>query len=769
MNLKGVLKTRHSIFFSWLRSYILILLIPIAFTGTVYFINIKTLEKEVNRVNLAMLKQVQLTMDNILKDAERLGYDIAFNPYIQSLTNLEESQWLDNQYTVYQVLEEFKRMDVTNGYIKSFYIYFKNLDAVISSKTASKTDLMYSVLGHNADIKLENWKEMLQATHTGSYTSISDKKDNNKHARTIAYLRSIPISDLENPPATIVILFNENRFMEMIQNIQRVHFGDIFIVDKNNNTLACTAAYNLSDIIQFNELMNNNGKILKGKEKEPIIVSHTQSAVSELKYVSIVPRKIVMEKIDYSRNIMFASIIFCLILGVVVSVLLTHRNYNPVRKLINLWDGKIKGTYGNSDNEYQLIYNAIQGELEEKEKIHQKLEQQNSVVRADFLQKLLKGKLGSKISVHDAFYTLDIQFDSNEFAVLLIAIEDKGKIVSSETVDDFEEEHKLTCFVITNVFGELLRQKYKGFVTEIDERIACLINLKNMEGINPEQELIRISEEAQQFLKNYYNMILTISISDIHQNISGISSAFQEAEEAMEYKMIAGNGKVICFHSLKNCVRNYFYPFDKEQKLVNCIKSGEYEKGKELLDEIINSNFVTGTPSVAMTRCLMFDLTSTIVKTVQEISVNQPVEKLFECETIKELQKEITNILLSVCSQIQSKMSNRTHELSKNIMEFIHIHYLDPNLNIAMVADHFEITPTYMSKLFKEQTGEGMLDYINKTRLEKAKELLKDAKLSISETAVKVGYANSNALIRSFKRYEGVTPGQYKGTESCDA
>ena len=102
-------------------------------------------------------------------------------------------------------------------------------------------------------------------------------------------------------------------------------------------------------------------------------------------------------------------------------------------------------------------------------------------------------------------------------------------------------------------------------------------------------------------------------------------------------------------------------------------------------------------------------------------------------------------------------------------MGFVDIHYGDVTLNIATIAENLQITPTYMSKLYKEQTGEALPDYINKVRLKKAKVLLKDEKLSISEAAVKVGYINSNALIRSFKKYEGVTPGQYKGIEDCDA
>jgi YesN/AraC family two-component response regulator len=101
-------------------------------------------------------------------------------------------------------------------------------------------------------------------------------------------------------------------------------------------------------------------------------------------------------------------------------------------------------------------------------------------------------------------------------------------------------------------------------------------------------------------------------------------------------------------------------------------------------------------------------------------------------------------------------------------MDFVDKHYEEITLNVALIAEKLKITPTYMSKLFKEQTGEALPDYINKLRLKKAKELLKNENLSISEAAVKVGYLNSNALIRSFKKYEGVTPGQYKEIENSN-
>lgn len=762
MNVKGVLQTRNSIIVPQILSYILILLVPIIFTGVVYFVTVGTIEQETNRGNLAMLKQVQLNMDNILKDAERLSFDIAFNPDIQLLATSQDTDWNNKQYEVSEIVKDFKRMNITNGYIHDFYVYLRSLDGVISSTAASRSHYMYPILA-NPDISYDEWIDVHQKVYSGRYISIGGQSASDGGSGALAYMRSIPLSNSEKSQATIVIQFNKERFTEMIQNIQAVQEGSMFILDTDNRILASTAPFPLTDILRADELGEGDNMLVKGQGRDSFIISYTKSDVSKLKYVSIVRREIVMEKSEFTEKLMIASIILCLILGGALSVLLAWRNYNPVRNLIRIiQNGKSRHPDERSGNEYQFIYEAIQETLREKEKINLKLKQQSSVVKADFLQKLLKGKFGNISVHHNAFSAMDMEFISDVFVVMLLAIEDKGKLLSLGTGDDVEAKSKLPSFVITNVFEELLGQRYKNLVTELDEKIVFIVNLQDPEAAEPVQELVNITDELQRFFGKYYGMVLTVSVSDAHTGIHGMQEAYQEAVEAMEYKMIAGAGTIIRFQSLQHNVRDYFYPLEKEQKLVNCIKSGEFEKGKQLLDDIIRSNFMNGTPTAEMTRYFMFDLASTVVKTVKEISAEEPVERLFGCETVAELQKEITQTLSKVCKRIQSRSGNRSYELSRSITEFVNSHYGDVNLNVAMIAEQLGITPSYMSKLFKEQTGETLPDYINKVRLEQAKMLLRDDKLNISEAAARVGYVNSNALIRSFKKYEGVTPGKYK-------
>lgn len=80
-----------------------------------------------------------------------------------------------------------------------------------------------------------------------------------------------------------------------------------------------------------------------------------------------------------------------------------------------------------------------------------------------------------------------------------------------------------------------------------------------------------------------------------------------------------------------------------------------------------------------------------------------------------------------------------------------------------MIAEQFDISTSYLSRIFNKNMNTGLVDYIHKVRLENAKILLL-TNLSIKEIATKVGYNSSLALIRAFKKYEGNTPGKYRET-----
>ena len=93
---------------------------------------------------------------------------------------------------------------------------------------------------------------------------------------------------------------------------------------------------------------------------------------------------------------------------------------------------------------------------------------------------------------------------------------------------------------------------------------------------------------------------------------------------------------------------------------------------------------------------------------------------------------------------------------------FVNEHYDDINLNVYMLADHLNVSQSFLSTHFKRQSGINASDYIHIVRIEKAKALMADTSLSLTQIAKSIGYISDATFIRSFKKYEGLTPGAYR-------
>ncbi len=114
-----------------------------------------------------------------------------------------------------------------------------------------------------------------------------------------------------------------------------------------------------------------------------------------------------------------------------------------------------------------------------------------------------------------------------------------------------------------------------------------------------------------------------------------------------------------------------------------------------------------------------------------------------------------------LCIDYVHESREGTPPLLNTIILFAYRNYTNPNININYIADHLNINPLYLSRLFKKHKGIGVLDYIHILRLKEAKRLLNKG-ISAKAIASGVGYCSYLTMARAFKRYEGTTPGRFR-------
>ena len=126
-----------------------------------------------------------------------------------------------------------------------------------------------------------------------------------------------------------------------------------------------------------------------------------------------------------------------------------------------------------------------------------------------------------------------------------------------------------------------------------------------------------------------------------------------------------------------------------------------------------------------------------------------------------EMEEIVTGIFRRLDRHFNSAPTDYSGTTGK-VINLIAKRYAEPDLSVEIICDCLGKSRSYLSRMFKENTGMNLLDYLHTTRLTEAKKLLNETDLGISEIASKVGYYSGWTLARVFKRYEGITPTAYR-------
>ena len=209
-----------------------------------------------------------------------------------------------------------------------------------------------------------------------------------------------------------------------------------------------------------------------------------------------------------------------------------------------------------------------------------------------------------------------------------------------------------------------------------------------------------------------------------------------------------------------------FSPFltpETENKLLNCIRAGETASAQALVEEILCGNGL----SVLDAQYLCLNVCFLLSRTLTEMGNQGLACSLFdEFKTLPTLPALLAHIKPLV-EQVSARCAQAAADQNPapryaEINGYIQEHLYESTLSLTTVADHFGISGSYISRLIKEHQQISYLDYVNRLRIAKAKQLLLNTGRDINEICMLVGYDNDITFRRVFKKLETITPSQYR-------
>ncbi|SFL59314.1 Helix-turn-helix domain-containing protein [Paenibacillus sp. 1_12] len=758
---------KNTIMKGWLLSYVTILLIPIIVGLLIYLESTKVLSNEINRSNQSLLTQIQSGVDSRLAEMDKFSVDLAINKKLENLYTTQNPLTNDERYKMFELMRDLQTTKFGNDFIDYVFVYFHSIDMIVSESNAQQSHFLFDLLKPDNHM---DWASLLKERYINTYFALEQEMDNK--GKSVMYVRTLVPNYPDRPGASVMFMFNTSKLLNTIKHVPLMKDGHILILNAKHEVITSTSSVIPNYASWLPKFTGVSGVIQESDEGRELAISYVTSGQSGWQYIFITPQDVFLKKLIYIKRITYLCVAFCLLLGGVAAYFFLRRNYSPIQLLLNKVNHQKADPHNITYNEYHYIQNALESLIQEKDHFKHKLKEQHPAMRNHLFGQLLKGRMKRTLPLSDVFAAYDVSFPHERFGVLMIYIDNYGKLDSPADDESHYERVKLLHFMIMNVVEELANKNNVAYMVEMDEYLCCILNGSDHSATLDEWK--SIAKQTQEFLLTHVQVAVTVSISSIQQSLFGLQEAYEEAMEAMEYKFLMGGGEILVYDEMVQGVSEdhrptYYYPLAAEQQLINFIKTGDAEKAMAVTKDIISTNITRSQVSIPFIRCIVVEFASTFMKAMIELpgrneqdslSFEQVHNQLLQCRSIKELEEELAKIIKLLCHS--EKQSGVNNELMEKVQAYVNQYYCDPNLNVSVIGAAFDLTPPYLARLFKNYNGESLLEYLQKIRIAHAKRLLKETSSSVLEIGNQVGFNEISTFNRIFKKFEGITAGKFR-------
>ncbi|NMA84076.1 MAG: AraC family transcriptional regulator [Epulopiscium sp.] len=583
----------------------------------------------------------------------------------------------------------------------------------------------------------------------------------------ISYIRQLPLITSYKKAAFIATV----DLMKLSNLVGSEYEGQRFFIVNDEGTVLVDKEKDLigKDISIFpfiqHALAEKKGySFCKDENNNTVLMSYTDSDISSWKYIIVTPVDSLFES---SKTILRTTVYICvtiIIIGMLLSILLSKLLYTPIRTLLSLADENILDVEKKHRlyDEYGFINNLFNKLRTDNKDLMKQIRSNLETVKEKLLLDILKGHIEEEVESTAILKSYGFDITGQNYIVIAVEISDEKQ------VEFFGR--KLCLFSMKNIMSEVIHVEYKGLITSEDNTIFAIIYFPHTNyNFDYKHTGEYLCSRIQENIEKFISLKVSIGISRCYNDITRLSTAYMEAKEAIKY-MLTWEDQALIFiedvepkgHGLRN------YPYQLGQDLIKHIKTGDIQSTENILHKIIKF-FRDNKFNYASIQQFFIQMLGLLIISLQDMGYE--INEIFEERHIyRELEQqrglEATHIWLrGICNHIVNYITEERKKRSRDIVlsakEHIDKYYTNADLTLTSVAESLYISDSYLSRIFKEEAGENFWNYITDKRMEKGKELLLSTDMSIKEISNEIGLS-IQSFMRNFKKQENITPGQYR-------
>ncbi|MEC0107127.1 helix-turn-helix domain-containing protein [Paenibacillus taichungensis] len=713
--------------------------------STILYVNYNRIAlRQVYRTDMNGLTQTSREVSKMTETAKSLSYQI-YQDYTISALLLYSNPSI---YEITSAMEQLDNYRMSLPFIESIYVYnSKNDEFFISSNEVRNGQQSISEIDDQGITSIldrfHDYKPFVPIPRTYQVGSTEETQ-----VSSYTYLCYDTINDNATLNYAVVVNIKDDWLSPNMNSADQP--GKTFIINEQGQLLS-----DFSNRALMKDLSNETfmQPILENKEQSAYFTAEVDGTKSLItytapdnlgwRYVRITPYDLITSDI---RNMRTHTVLFCLgllIAGVFLSYLVSRKLYHPIDKV--------------------LVRMRVM-EAERRGSLH--------LLRQDFLRGALQGRetvTGAMLEDRMKFYGSSVDVHCLTRLVLLRIDH------FTDFNDTYRDEVQLIKYAMMNICTETADLYYHTEAVDMGgDLITLIFNDKVQDEAdyenNPIEDLLRMMQAA---VMTHLRCSISFTIGPVEDSLENSIASYTRSAEASLHRLFMGPGcliytsDIMAYHA-----KEYAFPVGKERQLIDCLMTGKTGEAKQVYADIVSE---TATYPFTVFQLALSHLTMTLNHVRNTLKKNNQLTlesfsdrsmlPIHDAEDLSEVHAHFYRMFDELGSKVEEKRTLRHEELIRKINCIIERDYADTNLCLTSIADELAMSPIYVSRLYKQLTLKGLTDVINETRIAKAQFLLIETENSVADIAEQTGFTNSSYFYRMFKKFNGVTPNDYRRKE----